>query len=327
MKLARRRCLPLAGAAALGLAFIALTGDGAWSQPARTIKLVVPFPPGGGADTIGRLLADQIARVHKATFVIENRPGAGTRIATEGVARTAPDGNTVLLIGNSFIINPSLRKVAYDPLASFEPICLLTRSPNVIVVNNTSPFRSLTDLLNEARAKPGNLTMAFQGPATSQHIGTEKLKRAAKINMVNVPFLGAAPAVNALMGDHVAALFVNYPSVSEQVRAGSVRVLAAASRTRIELLPDVPTIAEIVQADFDEDVWFGVVVPAKTARQHVSQLADWFRSAVLASEVRPKLVAQGFTAAGTCGADVATFLRDRVDDYSRIVRETNIKAE
>ncbi len=126
--------------------------------------------------------------------------------------------------------------MAYDPLGSFEPICLLTRSPNVIVVNSASPFRSLTELLNEARAKPGNLTMAFQGPATSQHIGTEKLKRAAKVDMVNVPFLGAAPAVNALMGDHVAALFVNYPSVSEQVRAGSVRVLAAASRTRIEFV-------------------------------------------------------------------------------------------
>jgi tripartite-type tricarboxylate transporter receptor subunit TctC len=328
MKLPHRRPLLRLAAAAAALCILSVTmfSHGAWSQ-ARTIKVVVPFPPGGGADILARLLTEQIGRAHGPTIVIENRPGAGTMIATEAVSRAVPDGNTALVVANSFIINAGLKKLAYDPLTSFEPICLLTRSRNVVVVNSASPYRSLADLLSDARAKPGNLSMAFQGPATSQHIGAEKFKRAANIDMINVPFLGAAPAVNALLGEHVTALFVNYPSVAEQVKAGKARVLAAASRSRIESLPDVPTIAEVTHKDFEEDVWFGAVAPAKTSKEAVSQLAEWFRVAVLGPEVKPKLIIQGFDAAGTCGEDFATFLREQFNDYGRIIREANIKAE
>jgi len=325
MKLPHRKFLQVAaGAAAVILCIIA---PGAWSQTARTIKIVVPFTPGGGADTLGRLMAEQISRAHGQAVIIENRPGAGTMIATEAVARAVPDGSTVLVVANSFIINASLKKLAYDPLTSFEPICLLTRSPNVVVANSASPYRSLTDLLNDARANPGKLTLAFQGPATSQHIGSEKLKRAANVEMINVPFLGAAPAVNALLGNHVNALFVNYPSVAEQVKAGKARILATASRARLESLPGVPTVAEVSHKDFEEDVWFGAVVPAKTSKETVSQLAGWFRTAVLDPEVKPKLHAQGFDPAGTCGADFATYLRKQLDEYGIIVREANIKSE
>ena len=328
MKRPRPRLFHFAGVVvALGIAFVGLAGDDAWSQATRTIKIVVPFPPGGGVDIVARLMADQIGRAHSTTVVIDNRPGAGTMIATEAVARAAPDGNTILFVANSFVINANLRKVAYDPLTSFEPICLLTRSPNVVAVNGASPYRSLTDLVSDARAKPGTLTMAFQGPATSQHIGVEKLKRATSIEMVNVPFQGSAPAVNALLGAHVSALFVNYPAVAEQVSAGKLRVLAASSRTRIESLPDVPTVAEAVRKDFEEDVWTGAVVPAKTPKEAVSQLADWFHAAIAAPELRPKLAVQGFNAAGTCGTDFAAFLSGQADEYGKIIRETNIKAE
>src|SRR5262245_42133914 len=238
MQRSRRQLLRLAGPIA-ALAIAVVTLDFAWSQTPRTIKIVVPFPPGGGVDIVARLMADQVGRAHGTTFVIENRPGAGTQIATEAVARAAPDGNTILFLANSFIINAGLRKVGYDPLVSFEPVCLLTRSPNVVVVNSASPYRSLTDLIADARAKAGALSFAFQGPGTSQHIGTEKLKRMAGIDAVNVPFTGSAPAVNAILGGHVAALFVNYPALAEQVSAGKLRVLATASRTRLESLPDV----------------------------------------------------------------------------------------
>jgi tripartite-type tricarboxylate transporter receptor subunit TctC len=169
--------------------------------------------------------------------------------------------------------------------------------------------------------------MAFQGPATGQHIGTEKLKRATNIDMINVPFLGAAPAVNALLGNHVTALFVNYPSIAEQDKAGRVRILASASNTRVKSLPDIPTIAEIIQNDFEEDVWFGSVVPAKTPNKIVSELAGWFRGAILDPEVTPKLAVQGFEPADTCGTDFATYLRSRSDEYARIIREASIKAE
>jgi len=272
-------------------------------------------------------MADQIGRVQRASVVVENRPGAGTLIATEAVARAVPDGNTILFMANSFVINAGLRKGAYDPLTSFEPICLLTRSPNALVVNSASPYRTLSDLIRDARAKPGNLTMAFQGPATSQHVGAEKLKRAASIDMINVPFLGSAPAVNAILGGHVTALFVNYPAVAEQVSAGKIRVLATASRSRIESMSDIPTVSEVVGKDFEEDVWNGAVVPAKTPRETVSQLADWLHVAILSAEVRPKLAVQGFNPAGSCGADFASFLREQVSEYGQVIRETNMKAE
>jgi tripartite-type tricarboxylate transporter receptor subunit TctC len=299
----------------------------AWSQTSRTIKIVVPFAAGGGTDILARLLADHIARVVGPTTVVENRPGAGTVIATEAVARAAPDGNTVLVVSNSFVINPNLKKLNYDPLTSFEPVCHLTRSPNVIVVNSASPYRTLADLINAAHAKPGELSMAFNGPATSQHIGVEMLKRVANVNMIQLPYAGAAPAVNALLGGHVTSLFVNYPSAAEQVRAGKLRVLAVASREQIETLPNVPTVAESGYRNYEEEVWFGVVAPAKTPRETMSQLAGWFSAAVRAPEVRQKLAPQELYPVGACGTDFAAYLQKQYEAYGGLIRAANIKAE
>jgi tripartite-type tricarboxylate transporter receptor subunit TctC len=319
--------LALGGVLIVSGALATATLDRAWSQDQRTIKIVVPFTPGGGADALARLLADEIGRTRGATIVVENRPGAGTVIATEAVAHAEPDGNAVLLIANSFVINPALRKRNYDPLTSFDALCLLTRSPNAVVVNSSSPYRTLADLVNAARAKPGELTMAFQGPSTGQQIGYEKLKRAANIGMVPVTFRGAAPAANALLGDHVTSLFVNYPSVSELIAAGKLRALATASLKRSESLPDVPTVAELGYPNFEEDVWFGLVVPAHTSGQMVAQLSGWFGAAILAPEIKPRLEALGFTVVGTCGKDFASFLQVQRDAYAHIIREVGMKGE
>jgi tripartite-type tricarboxylate transporter receptor subunit TctC len=307
--------------------FLTTTLDSAWSQDKRIIKIIVPFTPGGGADALARLLAEQIARAHDATIIVENRPGAGTVIATEAMARAEPDGNTALIVANSFLINPALRKRNYDPLASFEPLCLLTRSPNVVVVHSASPHRTLPDLIDAARAKPGEVTMAFNGPATSQQIGYEKLKRATTIDMIPVTFPGGAPAITALLGQHVASLFINYPSASELIAAGNLRVLATASLKRNELLANVPTVAELGYPDFEEDAWFGVVVPAKTPGQVVAQLANWFGGAVVSTELKPRLKAQGFSVAGECGSDFASFLRTQQATYERIIKEAKVKGE
>jgi tripartite-type tricarboxylate transporter receptor subunit TctC len=199
---------------------LSLAGGSAWSQTNRTIKIVVAVPPGGNTDIVARVLADQIGRAHGPAMVIENRPGAGSAIATEAVARAAPDGNTLLIAGNSFVVNPHLRKVNYDPLASFEPICYLVTSPTVIVVNAASPYRTLTDLINAARAKPGDLTLASVGPGSAAHIAIEILKRAADVNLTFVPYPGTAPAVNALLGEHVTSVLANVTDVVEQVKAG-----------------------------------------------------------------------------------------------------------
>jgi tripartite-type tricarboxylate transporter receptor subunit TctC len=203
--------------------FFLLAGGDAGTQANRTIKIVVAVPPGGNTDIVARVLADQIGRAHGPTMVIENRPGAGSAIATEAVARAAPDGNTLLLAGNSFVVNPHLRKVNYDPLASFEPICYLVTSPTVIVVNAASPYRTLADLIAAARAKPGELTLASVGPGSAAHIAIEVLKRVADVNLTFVPYPGTAPAINALLGQHVTSVLANVTDVVEQVKAGQLR--------------------------------------------------------------------------------------------------------
>lgn len=298
------------------------------SARAQTLRIVVPFPPGGGGDTLARLVAEQMSRANGLTTVIENRPGAGTTIATEAVSRSAPDGNTVLLVANSFVINPALTALNYDPLTSFEPVCLLTQSPNVVAVNSTSPYRSLADLVRAAHDRPGELTMAFQGPGTSQHVGVEKLKRAADIEMIQVPFTGSAPVVSALLGEHVTSLFASYPSAIEQIKSGRLRALAFASRTRISSAPDIPTIAELGFANYeDENVWFGIVVPAGTSPEKITRLTTWLRSVMQTPKVEAQLAALEFYPAVLCGADFATYLRRQRDEYQRILRETKMKPE
>jgi tripartite-type tricarboxylate transporter receptor subunit TctC len=330
MKLPRRRFLHLTtGAAALFVIcvfLLALNNLDAWSQTTRTIKIVVPFPPGGAVDTLARVLAEEIGRAGPA-MVIENRPGAGAVIGTEAVSRAAADGNTLLMVGNSFVINPHLRKLTYDPLTSFEPICYLARSPTVLVVNSTSPYRTFADLVAAARAKLGALTLASAGPATSFHIGIEVLKRAADVNLTYVPYPGDPPAVSALLGGHVTSTFANYATVAEHLNAGKLRALATGSHTRIEPLPEVPTFAESGYKDYELENWFGIVAPAKRPKEATSQLIGWYSAALQTSEIKAKLAVQGLFPVATCGADFAAHIRKRYDEYGRAIRAANIKAE
>jgi tripartite-type tricarboxylate transporter receptor subunit TctC len=304
-----------------------VTGPGAWSQTARTIKIVVALPPGGAADIQARLLAEQISRTQGLSMLIENRPGAANIIGTEAVSRAAPDGNTLLLITPAFVINPHVRKLNYLPLTSFEPICYLVRTPTVILVNSASPYRTLADLMNAARAKPGELTLAATGPATLVQIAFEKLKRAANANMIFVPYPGGASAVTALLGEHVTSALSDYPGAAEQLKAGKLRALAVATQTRSEALPDMPTIAESGYKDSEADLWYGLAAPAKTPKETVSQLAGWFTAALQVPDVKMKLAVQGLYPVGTCGADFGAFLRKQYDESGRVIRESNIKAE
>jgi tripartite-type tricarboxylate transporter receptor subunit TctC len=312
---------------AVTVILVGLSGHGAWSQAARTIKIVVPLAPGGGADILARLLAEYVGRAQRGGIVVENRAGAGSVIGTEAVSRAAPDGNTLLINTPNLVIGAHLRKLNYDPLTSFEPICELVNSPTVIAVNIASPYRTLADLLNAARIQPGNLTLASVGPATTLHIASEKLKRATNVNMTYVPFSGTGPTVNALLGEHITAVFAEYPAVAEQLKAGKLRALATGSPTRIEPLPELPTVAESGYPGFEVDVWWGVFAPALTPKEIVSRLAASFAAAVQAPEIKAKLVALGFYPVGVCGADFAAYLRRQYDEYGRAIREANIKAE
>ena len=328
MKLPRRRLPHLAAAAAaIASVCVALAGYGASAQKQRTLKLIVPSAPGGATDLLARLLGDQIERTQGATVVIDNRPGAGEVIGTEAAARAAPDGNTLLFAANPFLINPHLRKVNYDPLTSFAPICQLATAPTLIVVRAASPYHSLADVLEAARAKPGTLTMASIGPGSPFHLGFEKLKRMAKVDMTFIPYPGNGPSVNALLGDHVTMMFGTYANVAEHLKAGSLRAIAATTRKRIEELPDLPTVGESGFPDYEVPAWFAAFAPAQTPHPMVSELAGWLTAAMQAAEVKQKLLIQGLYPSGLCGEQLAIALRTEFEDLGRIIRESHIKAE
>ena len=327
MKLHRRFLHFAARAALLGILAVLSSGKSAWSQAQRTIHLVAPFPPGGSVDILSRVLGEQISKAQGTTVLIENRPGAGASIAYDLVARAAPDGNTLVITANSLVINPLLRKVTYDPLTSFEPVCLLASSPQVIVVNSASPWRTLADFVAAAHAKPGEITVATVGPGTTQHIGFEQLRHLAGLDVTYVPYSGGAPAITALLGGHVYMVLGNYSEAVEQLNAGKLRALAATTRTRIPPLPDVPTVAESGYKDYEAEVWFGVAAPVKTPKETVAQLAAWFTAALQAPEVKSKLVNVGLYPVGVCGADFAEHIRRQNIEYGRIIRDANLRAE
>jgi tripartite-type tricarboxylate transporter receptor subunit TctC len=309
---------------AVAVLLVTLSCQLGWSQ--TPIKIVMPAPAGGAGDVVARMLTEQVSQAQGRAMVIENRAGAGTIIGTEAVARAAPDGNTLLITAPYLVIAPHLRKLNFDPLTSFEPICHLVSSPGVIVVNSASPYGTLADFVEAARAKPGELTFAAVGPGTVQHVGFEMLKRAANVNLTFVPYTGGAPAITALLGAHVTAVFAEYAPLAEHLKSGKLRAIATTTRTRIGSLPEVPTVAETYK-DYEVDFWWGLFAPAKTPPEKVLQFAEWFKAAMQAPEIKPKLAAQSFLPVGTCGADFGALLRKEYDHYGGIIRATNMKAE
>jgi tripartite-type tricarboxylate transporter receptor subunit TctC len=328
MKFSRRRTFLRLAAGAGALSIIAVVpNDGAWAQATKVIRIVVPYPPGASSDIPIRVLAEQIGRTRGASFVIENRPGAGGTIGTEAVARAAPDGSTLLIASNPLVIDPHLRKVNYDPMSSFEPICKLVNTPTVLVVHGASPYRTFADLISAARAQPGVLTLASAGPATATSLAFEMLKRAANVDMAFVPYPGAAPTINAILGEHVTSALAQYPASAEHLKFGKLRALAVPSRERIDPLPEVPTTIELGYSDVEADVWNGLFAPANSPREILSELSEWFAAALQDGDVKAKLVLQGFYPVGTCGADFGKLLRKQYDDYGRIIRDANIKVQ
>ena len=316
-----------AGVAVIGILSVAPALHEAQAQSGRTVRAIVPTPPAGVNDLLARLMADYLGKTHGLSMVVENRAGAAEVIGTEAVARAEPDGNTLLFGSSQVVINPQLRKVNYHPLESFEPVCLLVVAPLVISVQSSSPYRTLNDLLDAARAKPGSITMGSLGPGTPFDIGLAALKQTAKADITFVPFNGNGPSINALLGGHVTSTFNSYSSVNSQLKAGTLRALAVASKTRIPPLPDVPTVAESGFKDYEVEPWFGVYAPAKTPKEIVTQFADLLSAALKAPEVKAKLAVQELYPMGLCGADFAAFLRKQQEDYGRAIREANFKLE
>ena len=212
-------------------------------------------------------------------------------------------------------------------MTAFEPICYLVQSPAVFVVNSASPYKTLKDLLDAARAKPGELSMAAVGPGSTFQMGFTTMTKAANVSMTYVPYAGSAPAVTAVMGQHVTSAFAGYAVVAENVKADKLRALGVATAKRVDPLPDVPTFDEQGFKNLEVDNWFGVVAPAQTPKDTIAQLSGWFKAALQDPEVKAKLALQGLYPVGQCGDEFASYIRKRFDDYGAMIKESNIKTE
>lgn len=319
----RRICLLVA--LAIVTLIGALAAPAAWSEAARTIRLIMPFPPGGPADAMARLVAQQIGTSGGSSMVIESHPGAGTEIGTEYVSHAAPDGNTLLIISPSFVVLPHVRKLKYDPLADFVPICELATFPPLIVVNSDSPYRTLGDFIAAAHAQPGALTYGTIGPATASQVAFEMLKQAANVDITFVPFTGYTPAVQALLAHQVTAAQADLTTLQGQLQTGKLRALATTAATRVPVLPDVPTVMESGYKDVEAEFYGGVVAPAKTPQATRSQLIRWFSDAIKAPNIRAKFASLGFIPGSQCGSNFGALLRKDYDNYGRTIREAHLQ--
>jgi tripartite-type tricarboxylate transporter receptor subunit TctC len=315
---------------ALALVAVAVSmacGLGASAQSGRTIKIVLPFAPGGPAYALARILADEVGVQGGPTVVVENRPGAGTEIGTDYVARADPDGNTLGMVSNSLVVLPHLRKVAYDPFADFAPICELATFPPLIVVNPDSPYHSLADFINDAHAHPGKLTMASNGPGTSSQIAVEMLKQAAKIDITFIPYPGYTPAIAAVLGNQVTSALADYSELHGQLESGKLRALATTLARPIPTMPDVPTVADSGYKGFEAEFFAALIAPAKTPPATISDLERMFTAAMEPADVKKKLAALGLFPAKVCGADFSALLHKQYDQYGQIIREAKIELQ
>ena len=296
--------------------------------PSKPLHIVVPFPPGGTADVLARLVGQKMSEALGQQVLIENRPGAGTVIGTELVARAPADGHTLLLMANSFTINPSVHaKLPYDPLKDFAPVTMLVSSPQVLVVSNALQVKSLAEFIALVRSRPGQLSLATVGPATTQHIASEMLKGLMKLDMIYAPYPGGAPAVTALVGGHVNAVLANYSEVAQQVSSGKIRAIAVTSRERMDSLKDVPTIAESGYPDFEAAAWFGLVATGGSPPAAIARLNAEANKALKAPDVREKLIAQAMYPVGTTPEQFGAHIRSEMAKYAKVIKEAGIKVD
>jgi tripartite-type tricarboxylate transporter receptor subunit TctC len=325
-RIRRRAFIGLVGAAVVSS--LAPRPAAAQTYPTRPVTLVIPFPPGGGNDALGRMVADKMSKSLGQQVVVDNRGGAGGTIATRAVARSAPDGYTILLAyTGTLAINPSLyANPGYDPRKDFAPIGLIAGLPSVLVVHPMLPVRSVAELIAFAKARPGRIDYAFV-PGTVGHITTELFANTAGIDFTRIPYKGNGPAMTDLLGGHVAMMFLSILPVLEHVRAGTLNALAVTSAARSELLPEVPTIAQAGVPGFSAVIHYGLLAPPGTPRDIVGRLNAALSEALAADDVRARLAAEGVVPLPGTPADYAADIDAEETRWGALVRKLNLKVE
>nr|WP_218626045.1 tripartite tricarboxylate transporter substrate binding protein [Bradyrhizobium sp. dw_78] len=307
-----------------------LAAGGASAQPAfpsRPVHIFVPYAAGGGVDVLARTLGDVVSRQWGQSVVVENRPGAGGVIASQALAASPPDGYTLIVVASGHPTNPFLyAKLPYDTFKDFTPISLLASSPNILLVRTDSPFRTLGDVIAQAKAKPGALSFGHAGNGTSTHLAGELFRSLARIDISPIPYKGGIPALNDLLAGQIPMSFNNGPESVGQLQAGSVRALAVTTASRAPLLPEVPSIGEIVPG-YDTEVWWGLLGPANMPKDIVAKLSHDFVAALNTETVKERLARLGSTPIGSTPEQFDARIHADYDKWGPIIKAAGIKAE
>jgi tripartite-type tricarboxylate transporter receptor subunit TctC len=321
--ISRRRVIALSAASALGLVGRAQAQTSGW--PNRYVRLVVPFPPGGGTDAIARVVAGKLSELWGQQVVVENRGGGATNIGTEAVSRAEPDGYTMLLHSMPLAVNKFLfASLPYDPVADLAPVSLLCDYPNIMAVPNNSPAHSVTDFIAYAKANRGKISFASSGHGTSVHLSGELFKRMAGIEMLHVPYRGAGPALNDLIPGRVDVMFNNIGAVLPLIQGGKLRGLAVTTAKRTPAAPDLPPIAEVGVPGFDVSSWYAFLVPAKTPPEIIRKMHADTVAALTDPATKQKLEALGVVVRGSSPDELAAFLKAEMDKWGPLIKEAGI---
>ena len=296
--------------------------------PTRPVRLVVGFTPGGGVDIAARTLAPKLSELIGQPVIVDNKPGAGTNIANEFVARSAPDGTTLLVTTSAVAINMALYKnLAFDTLRDFTAVSIFSESPNILVVNSKLTAASMKEFLDMARASPGKLNYSSAGSGTTQHLSAELLKLRTGISMVHVPYKGTAPSLTALIAGEVEMTFANIPAILQHVKSGRLRPLASTGTRRAELMPEVPTMKEAGVNGVEVTVWYGVLAPAAMTRAMVAGLSGAVAKAAHDPEMRKRLAEQGAEPVGNTSEEFGRLLKEEVAKWAEVVKVSGARAD
>jgi len=308
---------------------VAFVGEAsAQTWPTRPVRIVVPSPPAGGTDIIARVLAEHFSKAMGQQFFVENRPGAGNMIGIESVARSAPDGYTLLMVPSTLALNSVLyKKVNYDPVRDFAPVTLAATAPNVLVINPQVPAKVLRDFIALAKEKPGSLMYGTPGIGTSPHMSMELFKSMAKVDIQHIPYRGTAPAVTDIISGQIQVMFANALTATPQVDGGKVRALAVSGPKRIASMPDVPPVAEAGVPGYEAMQWYGMVVPAGTPAPIIERLNAAALKALRTAEMKEKLASDGAEPAGSTPAEFAALIKSELEKWAKVAREANIEPQ